>query len=325
MAVTSIEELKPVYLIFSKEELLLERAIRRLRQRVAEGADLVFNFAAFDGESTDADEIVAVANTLPFDSDKRLIVVRGVDRMTPAGQRVLADYAASPSPSTCLVLAAATVNRGSRLYKAVDRLGGVAEYKAPKRSEYPQWVAEYVATHGRRMDRGAAEALVRAVGRDLRRLTIEADKVMAYAGAAASISAADVEAVVAGTAPASVFELLDAIGGRDCAAAVARLHDLLSAGEALLGIHAMVLRHLRTLASVRALMERGETATAIAKETGLPDWLARSAMEQARRFEPAELVQALREAAGVEAALKSGSGDERVTYESWLIGVCRRS
>jgi DNA polymerase III delta subunit len=72
-------------------------------------------------------------------------------------------------------------------------------------------------------------------------------------------------------------------------------------------------------------MERGETATAIAKETGLPDWLARSAIEQARRFEPAELVRALREAAGVEAALKSGSGDERVTYESWLIGVCRRS
>lgn len=278
---------------------------------------------AFDGETADAEEIVAVANTLPFDSDKRLIVVRNVDRMPAAGQGVLAEYAASPSPLACLVLAAAKVNRGSRLYKAVDRLGGVAEYKAPKRSEYPGWVADYVAQRGRSIDRAGAEALVRAVGHDLRRLVTEADKVIAFAGDGGALSAADVEAVVAGTAPVSVFELLDAIGARECQAALARLDRLLAAGEPLLGVHAMVLRHIRTLASARALLDRGLSERGIARELGLPDWLARNAARQARRFEPAELVRALRGAAEVEAALKSGSVEERVAYERWLAGVCR--
>lgn len=323
MAVSSIEELKPVYLIFGDEELLLERALHRLRDRVASVADLDFNSDAFEGESVDPNTVVAAANTLPFGSEKRLIVVRSVDKMRADDQAVLAAYSADPSPSTCLVLVATKVAKSSKLYKAVDAIGGIAEYKAPSRNSYPGWVVEHFAARGRRIDYDGAELLVRSVGRDLRRLETEAEKIIAFAGNRTDIGRADVEQLVASTAPMSVFDFVNALGARECAAALERLDDLLASGEAILGIHAMAVRHIRTLVSVRALLDRGTDRSAMQREMGLQEWQLRTAVEHARRFSAAELTTALRGAADLEVALKTGRGDSRVRFEVWIVGVCR--
>ncbi len=323
MAVTSIEDLKPVYLIFGDEELLLERALHRLRQRVGEVADLDFNFDMFDGDSADATAVVAAANTLPFASERRLVVVRNVDRMRAADQAILTEYATDPAPTACVVLVAVKMPKNSRLYKAVDGSGGVAEYRSPRKHELPGWVVELFASKGKRVSRDGAEALVRAVGRDLRRLETEADKIIAYAGDASVIERADVEAMVAETAPVSVFDLLNAIGARECATALERLDDLLGSGEQLLGIHAMAVRHLRMLVSVKAMLDRGADRATIQREVGLQNWQAAAAVEQAGRFGAAELSGALRDAAELEGRLKSGQGDSRVLWEVWLAGLCR--
>lgn len=325
MAVTSIDELKPVYLIFGKEDLLLERALLRLRERIAAVADLDFNFEAFDGETAEAERIVAAANTIPFASERRLVVVRNVDKMRAAEQAVLTAYAENPSPSACLVLVASAMPKTTRLYKAVAALGGAAEYKAPARGEYPAWVTDFFASKGRRMTRDGAEALVAAVGRDLRRLEIEAEKVIAFAGERTELERADIEHVVAGTAPVSVFEFLDTVGARQCAPGLARLDDLLAAGESLPGIHAMTVRHLRTLTSARALLDRGAGRAEIQRELRLGDWQLGKALDQARRFTAEELRDAMRDAADVDQKMKSGQGEERVVFEVWIAGICRQA
>lgn len=324
MAVQQIEDLKPIYLIYGKEQLLLERALRRLKDRVGAVADLDFNFDTFEGESVDAATVVAAANTLPFASERRLVVVLNVDRMSKAQQEALAAYAEDPAPSACVVLVAESVPKNSRLYKAVEAHGVVAEYKAPKRAEYPAWVTELFASRGRTISAEGARALVTAVGHDLRRLEIEAEKVIAFAGERTTLGAEDVEAVVSATAPASVFELLDALGARQCGPALEVLDDLVASGESILGIHALAVRHIRSLVGTRALLDRGESLAAVQREFGLPDWRARKLLEQARRFTADELARALRSAADVERAMKSGE-DERVVFETWLAEVCRQA
>lgn len=323
MAVTSLEDLKPVYLIYGEEELLLDRAVHRLRNRVAEVAELDFNYDVFEGETADATAVVAAANTLPFASERRLIVVRSVDRMNAENQAVLAEYAKDPAPTACVVLVAKKLRRDSKLFKAVSALGGAAEYRPPKKSEYPGWVVDLFASKGRRLSIDAAAALVRAVGRDLRRLETEADKVLAYVGERTEIARSDILDVVSETAPVSVFDMLDALGSRDCAAALERLDEVIADGEDIHGIHSMSVRHLRTLVSTRAVLDRGGSVGDIQREVGMADWQARKASEQARRFEPLELSRALRDAAELEAKMKSGQGEPRVLFEMWLAGLCR--
>ncbi len=321
MPLDSLSELRPVYLIHGGEDLLLQRAVHRLREKLASEADIDFNFDAFDGATADAEEIVAAANTLPFMSDRRLIVVWEVDRMNSAGQAALADYAADPAPHACLVLTAAKLSRSSKLFKAVSALKGVAEYAAPKRGEYPKWVIGLFREHGKAVGADAAEALVRAVGTDLRRLAIEIAKVCSFVGDVETISKEDIESVMSTTAPTSIFDFLDALGFRDCRGALRMLASLLGEGESLLGIHAMSLRHVRNLLSARSLLDRGSSTRDVSSLLGLQEWQGRNLVRQADRFEAGELMDALRAAAGAEEKMKT-SQEARLAFERWLVGVC---
>jgi len=222
------------------------------------------------------------------------------------------------------VLVATKIRKDSKLYKAVQALGGVFEYTAPKKSEYPSWVMDLFRSKGRTMNADGASALVRAVGRDLRRLEIEAEKIIAYAGERTDLSRDDVVSVVAQTAPVSVFDFLNALGARECGGAFTLLDDLIADGQDLHGIHAMTIRHLRTLVSARALIDRGAKQSDVQRSVGMAEWQARVAMEQARRFRAEELSRALMDAAALEARMKTGQGDPRVLFEVWLAGVCHR-
>lgn len=251
------------------------------------------------------------------------MVVTNVQKMNAAAQGRLAEYAADPSPSTCLVLVAGKMRKDSKLLKAVAAIGGAAEYKAPRRNEYPRWVIDHFQSRGRTLARDGAEVLVRSAGRDLRRLETEAEKIIAFVGERTTITREDVTSVVAETAPVSVFEFLDAVGARECGRALELLDDLMRGGEEVIGIHAMTVRHLRTLTSVGALLDRGADTGTIMREVGMADWQLRNITPQARRFEPAELSAALRAAADMEARMKSGRGEPRLLFERWLVGLCR--
>lgn len=317
-----LSDLKPVHLIYGSEDLLLEQGLNRLRKRVGEVADLDFNLDTFDGENANADDVVAACNTLPFVSERRLVIVKNVDKLSKDGQETLAAYAADPSPTTILVLVAAKLAKNTRLFKAVDKLGGASEYKAPAKYEYPQRVRQLVADRGRSISMDGAEMLVQAVGYDLRRISAELDKIVAYAGDRVGLTRADVIEVVSHTAETSVFEFTEALANRDAAGSLRLLAELLGQGESIFGVHAMALRQVRDLIAARAMVDRGHGSLAeIAKAIGRPDWQLKSVPRQVRGFTAQQLVDALRAAAATEAQMKT-SRDARLVFERWIVKVC---
>jgi DNA polymerase-3 subunit delta len=322
MAKSDLGDLKPVYLIYGDEELLLERAVRRLRERLSKVADLDFNFDVFDGESARVDEILAAANTLPFMSERRLVVVRDADRMPSAALNAFADYASNPSEQTVLVLVAKRIAKNTRLYKAIEKTGQAFEWAKPKRGEYPVEVTKMFAARGRKVSPDAAEVLVRAVGRDLRRLESEVEKIVAYCGDRTSLSAEDLEMVMAFVAPASVFDLTDALGARDCAIALRLVAVLAGQGESVHGLHAMAVRHVRSLLAARALLDRGMPTSALMRELAMPDWQARKVAQQAQRFATPELVGALAGLAAAEFEMKTSRSEPRLILERWMVSMC---
>ena len=323
MAKNDLSDLKSVYLIYGTEEYLLDKAVDRLTARLAEVADLDYNLTVLGGERSSGDEVVVSANQLPFMSDRRLVIVEDVDKMSADQIELIVQYAADPNPMTTLVLVAQKVAKNTRLYKAVDALGGVAEYKAPARRDYPRQVVEMFSDHGKRAGLDAAEVLVRAVGYDLRRLATEVEKVVAFTGEDAVLSRADVEQVMSTTAPTSVWDFLDALGSRDAKNSLRLVAGLLAEGETVHGIHPRAVARIRELISVRALIDRGDgSVAAIARTLGRPDWQIRDLPKQAGRFTAKELSAALRNAAEADAEMKT-SRDPRLAFERWILSVCR--
>jgi DNA polymerase III subunit delta len=317
-----LSEYKPLYLIVGEQDLLLNQAVESLKSSVAEVADLDFNLETFDGESASADDIIAACNTLPFVSDRRLVIVRGVEKLSKEDAETLVGYAGDPSPTTILALVGKKLAKNTRLYKAVDKLGGVIERKAPEAREYPRKVQDMFAVAGKRISLDGAEYLVNAVGRDLQRLSVEVNKTVSYVGDRVDVTLADTEEVASTTAKTSVFELGTALGNRDCSTALRLLNRLLGDGESVYGLHALALRQLRDLLSARALIDRGQgSQDELARALGRPSWQMRNLAGQARRFSAGELVALLQAAAASEAEMKT-SRDPRLAFERWIVKVC---
>jgi DNA polymerase-3 subunit delta len=320
MAPPDLSDLKPLYLVYGSEELLLERAVRRLRDRVAAVADLDFNMDTFSGESATADEIVNAANTLPFMSERRLVVVRDADKLDAAAVAALVEYAKDPAPSACVVLVATKIAKNSKLFRAVSAGGVVFEYTAPRRSEYASEAIRLFRERGKRISPSTAQSLVDLVGRDLRRLDIEADKIVAYAGQGDEVTLSDVRAVASAGPAASVFELADAVGARDTAAALGLLRGLLADGESGTLVHAMLARHLRALIGARALLDRGVSAPEVmAPQIGMAPWQAKNAARQAVHYTPQELSGALRGLTAAEEEMKTSPAEAGLVLERWIV------
>lgn len=316
------QDLKPIYLVLSEQEFLLRQALDRLKSRVGEVADLDFNLETFDGESASADAIVAACNTLPFASDHRLVVVRNVEKLSKNDAETLVSYAADPAPTCILALAASKVAKNTRLFKAVDRLGGVVERKTPRGAEFVRGIVGMSRDRGKQMTADAAEVFVAATGEDLRRASAELDKLVAFVGAREEIVRADVESVVATSAKTKIWEFTDAMADRDCRRALMLCAGLVADGESVFGLHAMAVRTLRDLIAARAMLDRGQSSPAeLARILGRPDWQIKRLPRQARSFTGEELVDLLRAAASTEAIMKT-SRDSRLALELWIVKVC---
>ena len=317
-----LSEYKPVYLIYGDQDLLLDRALEQLRRSVGELADLDFNSETFDGENARSDEIIAACNTLPFASERRLVVVRNTEKLGRDATEALVKYVENPAETTILALVAKKLAKNTRLYKAVAKLGGLIERAAPRPSEYPGEVQRLFARRGRSVTLEGAELMVNAAGKDLRRLSVEVDKAIAFSGARTELTVSDIEQVVSTAATTSVFELGVALGDRDCARALSVLDRLLGDGESVYGLHALALRQVRELIAGRALIDRGVgSVSELSAALGRPEWQLRSLPRQARGFTSSELVNILRAAAEGEAHMKT-SRDPRLVFERWIVKVC---
>jgi len=318
----SATELKPVYLILSEQEFLLQQAVDRLRARVGEVADLDFNLETFDGENAIGDSIVAACNTLPFASEHRLVIVKNVEKLSKDAAEVLAAYAGNPAPTCVLALSGTKLAKNTRLYKAIDRLGGVVERKSPKGAEFLRGVVSLAADRGKSMTPDVAEAFTAATGEDLRRASAELDKLVAFVGERTEITRGDVESVVANTAKTKIWEFTEALADRDCRRSLVLASSLIGDGESVFGLHAMALRTVRDLIAARSLIERGQSSAAeLSRLLGRPDWQLKRLPRQARAFSSTELVDLLRAAAAGEAEMKT-SRDARLVLERWIVKVC---
>jgi DNA polymerase-3 subunit delta len=295
------EELKPVYLITGGDRPKIARALHRLRARVGEEA--VDQLSATE---TTGEEAVASCNALGlFGGGRRLVVVDTVEKWKAADVKAVSEYLTAPAPDTVLALVADEVKKDSPLAKGCAKAGEVLIFDVAKR-KVPQWVAEQFALVNVRADRAACQTLVELVGEDLYALSSEVAKLAAWAGDD-PIGEADVRRLSAGGAEATTFELTDAWGRRDVAAALGACESRLEHGDdpnRLLGI---LTSHVGRVAECHAWAAEGVTPKEAAGRMRKAPFYVQKLFAQAANFGIDELRDAVVRLAELDLALKGGS------------------
>jgi DNA polymerase III subunit delta len=299
-------ELKPVYLITGGDRPKIQRALRRLRDRVGEDATELRS--AFD---TSGDDAVAACNAPGlFGPGLRLVVVTGVDRWKAADAKAVAAYLAAPTPDTVLALVGDEVRKDSPLAKACAKVGDVLVYDVVKR-RLPEWVARRFAERDVTADPDACRLLIEIVGEDPEALDTEIDKLATWA-AGEPIGAAEVERLAAGCAEIPGYELTDAWGRRDLRGALAAYQTLLErsgdpVSRAVPALVGLLVGHVGRVRSVQKLSEEGLGAREIASRLKRHPFYVEKLVAQARNYGVDELRNAVVRLADLDHAVKGGS------------------
>lgn len=333
-----------VYLVHGKEEGLKQAVLQRLREVLGNEE---FDRAHLDAQETDVSAVIMEALTPPAFSERRLVMVRGVQHLRATAAEQLAEAITSLPATTCLVLythaeaeddSKAKGNTvATKLRSAVEKHGVVIECKSLNVPSFGQWVTARLHEAGKQIERDALERFTFLTAANTAAAEPELQKLICYVGERSTIHKNDVELVVSRTVEAQVFKLVDAIALRDIASAMRLLQDVLDVGgrsEAVVPrLLVLIARQFRLLWQMRQRLDYGNAAEQwfptdpnLAQLLQRQSYLERSLTEQAQRLSTETLCRAfdlLHQADRVLKGIEEGETDSRRLIERLVIDLCR--
>src|SRR3569623_1075026 len=222
-------ELAPIYCLYGAERYQVDRCLVALREAVVGGkaaAFAAFNHDVFDLKETSLAAVVDTARTLPKMAPRRLVVGKGIDGVKSDELAPLTAYAGDPNPSTCLVLVGEQIDTRFKAYQVLRKAGYLHEFAALRDREVAGWVAREARARKLRITPDAVAALAESAGPEMARLAGALEQLALYVGERASITIADVEALIPETRQRSVIELTKAIGEGDAGRALRILTNM---------------------------------------------------------------------------------------------------
>lgn len=270
-----------------------------------------FNVDVFHGDSLDAVRLLEVYYAYPVLAPRRLVVVRGVDRLPAPQCKALEPLVDNPAETSVVLATGAKIDGRRRLFAQMARQGVALEFRVPFDSRLPDVIRAMGAERKLRLSPEAVDRLRLYVGARICELANELDKLVLYVGDAERVTAAHVEELVGAARGASVFDLTDAVGLADRRRAVALLHALLEQGEEANRIVPLVARHLQLLLRTQRLERVGLPKEEMARQLGVAPFFLSSYRQQARSLPSTALWRGLSALRRTEELLRTGGGRAR--------------
>ena len=310
-----------LYLFEGAEEYIKGQALARLCQQLLPAGLEAMNLTELDNPNVD--ELMAAAETLPFLSEKRVVVVRECDLLTTAKKaddnklEMLKAYLTRQSPSTCLVFTVkGKADARKSLYGVLKKANAIVDFSPMGDVEAANWAMRTQRAQGKRMDLSTAQKLIFTVGHDAALLKQEMEKLANYVGEREEILDEDIDAVCVKSLECTIFQLVDAqVSGRN-GEAFQLLYSLLEGGEDRFMVLAMLLRQYRILYHARCLMEERTPQASLGSLLSLPPFAVARTQAQARRYPKDRLKAAYDYLFDLEYRLKAGKAPQEGSAEA---------
>ena len=140
---------RQVYLLFGEEAYLKRQYKDKLRKAMIPEGDTM-NYAYYEGKGVNPAELIDLAETMPFFSDRRLIIVENSGFFKNASPE-LADYIKEMPDTACFVFVEQEVDKRGKLYKAVKARGRIVEMSRQDEKTLLLWIAGMVKREGRQI------------------------------------------------------------------------------------------------------------------------------------------------------------------------------
>ncbi|MEU4400788.1 DNA polymerase III subunit delta [Micromonospora orduensis] len=310
-------DLAPILLVLGDEELLATRAVTEAVAKVR-AVDPEVDVREYQAGALTVGEIAEMLSPSLFGGRRLLILRSGQDARKDLVTALLA-YAKNPDPDVQLLVLHLGGAKGKAFADGLRAAGAtvVPAAKLKGHRDRVAFVRDEIRRAGGRCADDAAEALIAAVGNDLRELAAACSQLIADTDG--RISAETVSRYYRGRVEVTGFTVADATMVGDVPAALEALRWALHVGVDPVPIADALADGVRTVARV-ASAGRGN-AYQLASSLGMPAWKIERAQRQGRGWTPEGLVRAMQVAAECNAAVKGGSDDRAYALERAVFSV----
>lgn len=316
------QEAAPVYLVMGEEDYLRDWALARLKSKVlGEQGETGFNCDVFYSDEAAMDEVLTCASEAPAFAPRRLVILKGVDKVSARDGEALLRYMDGPMPTTTLVCLAAKLDGRLKLTQALTKLTVVVDCSPLRDGAMMSWIRRDADQLGVKLKPETVQMLKEIGGDSLYAVRRELEKLACYLSGERAATPDDVE-TLRGTEPgASVFDMLTAIVAQDRARLLRILARNLEVGEAPLRVLGALVWQFRRLWKVKDLLDSGGREGEAARLLRVDPSRMRSLMAP---FSTAYLTEAFRLFMDTDAKLKGGSsGAPSRILELLLLTLCR--
>lgn len=310
-------QFKPVYLLYGEESYLKRSYKKRLIQALNPEGDTI-NFHSFEGKGINTKEVIDIAETMPFFSDFRLILMENTGFFKSSCDD-LADYVKDIPESTVLLFVEEEIDKRNRLYKAVKSKGYVCEMARQTDAKLIAWLLGMMGKEGKRIREEDMKFFLSRTGNDMENIYQEWLKLDAYTAGRDVIERTDIEAICSVQITGKIFDMIHAISERKQKKALEYYYDLLTLKEPPMRILYLMSREYNLLLQVKELAGGGKPSAEIAKRTKLPGFLIGKYTAQAKQFTADALKRTIEECVETEEAVKTGRLDDRLGVELLII------
>ncbi|SFB72078.1 DNA polymerase III subunit delta [Butyrivibrio sp. YAB3001] len=308
---------KHCYLIYGEEAYLRIQNRDKLVKALAGDASSM-NFSRFEGDSIKPGEIIDLAETMPFLSDKRVILIEN-SGFFKSGCAELADYLKNPSETTFFIFAEKEVDKRKDIYKAVSKTGFEMCCEEQDEGTLKTWIAGKIKSEGKSISPRAVAFMIDRVGTDMSNISSEIEKLVCYCMYRDEITEEDIEAVCANWLTNRIFAMMDAIVEKNQKRAINLYYDLLALKEPPAKILALITRQFNLMLQIKEMSDNHKNNSAIASAVKLAPFLVGKYVNWAKAYTRQDLVEALELCASNDEAVKSGKLDYVISIEMVII------
>ena len=254
--------------------------------------------------------------------EDRVIILHEIQELAADLQDEITDYLANADESVSLVLWHKGGVKGKALLDKVKKLKPeiIAVDTIKKDGEKAQFVHDEISRAGRKISVDAVQALVDALGSDLRELSGAASQLAADVAAGKTIDVADIEKFHQGRVETTGYDVADATLDGKTDLALITLRQALETGVDPVLIISALASSMRTLAKVSGA-SRGIKAFDLASSLGLPPWQIDKARRQLQGWTPTTLSAAVVKLAQADADIKGASAEPLYALERCILDI----
>jgi DNA polymerase-3 subunit delta len=269
----------------------------------------------FDGEDADAARMQGSVNSLPFLTERKLVILDEPGKQKAFAEKIdeiLKDVA----ETTDLVIIEPKLDKRLGYYKILKKMTDYREFGELDANGLARWAGEYAKGRGGNLNAADARFLIDRVGQNQQLLSSEINKLLIYDP---QITKTTIEALTETTPQSTVFELLDAAFAGNAKRAMELYREQRALRVEPQAIIAMLAWQLHVLALVKTACSR--TADDIARQAKLTPFVVRKTQTLARGRTLEQVKRMIKDLLDLDTKLKTITIEPDEALQLYLISL----